>query len=226
MDPLSIIASAITIVSAISKIYDNMKDIQGLPKAFKEVGQNLNLADETLKLARAQLQSQNISESTKEAINPVLRDCERKATSLNRIFEEISKVEEGGKKAKDWAALASLYRRTVLHLGKAHRVETLMQGILTGLKGLAIHRVFSTENQEQMDKLERALESLSKVEPSLNDSDFDRSGTQLNQDIATGGTGNQFVNEAGYQTNKFGGNDYNTGGAAMYFGTGFLNGKD
>lgn len=226
MDPLSIIASAITIISTVSNIYESLKDIQGLPKAFKEVGQNLNLADETLKLARTQLESQNVSEPTKEAITTVLKDCERKATSLNRIFEEISKVEEGGKKAKDWAGLANLYRKIVLRLGKVHRVETLMQGILNGLKGLAIHKVFSTEHQEQVDKLERAIESLSKVEPSLNDSDFDKSSTQLNMEIASGGTGNQIFNETGNQTNRFGGYDFNTGGAPMHFGMGFLNAKD
>ncbi|KAH7129661.1 putative ankyrin repeat-containing protein [Dactylonectria estremocensis] len=186
MDPLSVIASTIAVVQAISTTYKAIQHLRGLPNEFKEVNRNLPLAQDTLDLARDHLQDLALDESTKKAIQPVVTGCEEKAKMLQDIFE---KVEKGVKNAKDGSVL-DFYRTSLLRLGKAHRVETLMQGILRGLNALATNQLFKTATQSQMAQLKEAIDQLSNVKSSVPDSDFEGSVTQ---NIASGGTGHQSI---------------------------------
>lgn len=188
MDPLSIIASTITLVQAISSTYKAIQHLNGLPNEFKEVNRNLSLAEDTLDLAGKQLQSLALDESSKKAIQPVVSGCKEKAKMLQDIFE---KVQKGVTNAKGGSVL-DFYRTSLLRLGKAQRVETLMQGILRGLDALATNRLFRTATQSQMAQLKEAIDQLSNVKSSVPDSDFDGSGTNT-QNIASGGTGNMSV---------------------------------
>ncbi|KAH7109488.1 hypothetical protein B0J13DRAFT_663639 [Dactylonectria estremocensis] len=106
---------------------------------------------------------------------------------LQDIFE---KVEKGAKSAKDGSVL-DFYHTSLLRLGKAHQVETLMRGILKGLDALATNQLFKTATQSQMAQLKEAIDQLSNVESSVPDSDFESSGTNFTQNIASGGTGHQ-----------------------------------
>ncbi|KAI8625984.1 putative ankyrin repeat-containing protein [Xylariaceae sp. FL1651] len=186
MDPLSTIASTIAIVQAISSTYKAIQHLRGLPDEFNEVNRNLPLAQDTLGLAREQLQGRTLDESSKQALRPLVNDCEEKAKMLQDIFE---KVKKGVNNAKDGSVL-DIYRTTVLRLGKAHRVETLMQGIQRGLNALATNRLFRVATQSQMAELKEAVNHLSNVESSVPDSDFNSLGTN-SQHIAPGGTGYQ-----------------------------------
>ncbi|RYP02732.1 hypothetical protein DL764_005662 [Monosporascus ibericus] len=186
MDPLSVITSTIAVVQAISSTYKAIQHVRGLPDEFNEVNRNLPVAQNTLGLAREQLQGLALDESSKEALQPLVCGCEEKAKMLQAIFE---KVEKGVKNAKDGSVL-DFYRTSVLRLGKAHRVETLMQGILRGLDALATNQLFRTATQSQMAELKEAINQLSNVESSVPDSDFDSPGTN-SQHIASGGTGYQ-----------------------------------
>ncbi|KAK7419107.1 hypothetical protein QQZ08_011010 [Neonectria magnoliae] len=105
---------------------------------------------------------------------------------LQDIFEE---VEKRVKNAKEGSML-DFYRTSLLRLGKAHRVETLMQGILRGLDALATNRLFKTATQSQMAELKKAIDQLSNVKSSVPDSDLEGS---VAQNIASGGTGNQSI---------------------------------
>ncbi|KAH7118110.1 hypothetical protein B0J13DRAFT_570440 [Dactylonectria estremocensis] len=174
MDPLSIIASTIAVVQAISSTYKAIQHLRGLPNEFNEVNRNLPLAQDTLGLARDQLQGLALDESSKKALQPLVSGCEEKAKMLQDIFE---KVEKGVKSAKDGSVL-DFYRASLLRLGKAQRVETLMQGILRGLDALATNRLFKTATQSQMAQLKEAIDQLSNVESSVPDTDFDSSVTQ------------------------------------------------
>ncbi|KAH7108965.1 hypothetical protein EDB81DRAFT_769315 [Dactylonectria macrodidyma] len=185
MDPLSVIASTIAAVQAISSTYKTIQHLRGLPNEFNEVSRNLPLAQDTLGLARDRLQGLDLDDSSKEALQPVVSGCEEKAKMLQDIFE---KVEKGAKSAKDGFVL-DFYRTSLLRLGKAHRVETLMRGILKGLDALATNQLFKTATQSQMAQLKEAIDQLSNVESSVPDSDFE-SGTN-SQHIASGGTGYQ-----------------------------------
>ncbi|RYP66586.1 hypothetical protein DL769_005993 [Monosporascus sp. CRB-8-3] len=186
MDPLSAIASTIAVVQAISSTYKAIQHLRGLPDEFNEVNRNLPLAQDTLGLARGQLQGLALDESSKEALQPLVCGCEEKAKMLQAIFE---KVEKGVKNAQDGSVL-DFYRTSVLRLGKAHRVETLMQGILRDLDALATNQLFRTATQSQMAQLKEAINQLSNVESSVPDSDFESPGTN-SQHIASGGTGYQ-----------------------------------
>lgn len=101
MDPLSITVATIAIVQTISSTYDTIQRLKGLPKAFKEVGQELHLVKETLDLVRSQLQASSLDDSTQKAIEPIIRGCQEKAIALNGIFQEIEKKKKTDKKAKD-----------------------------------------------------------------------------------------------------------------------------
>ncbi|KAH7124971.1 hypothetical protein B0J13DRAFT_531240 [Dactylonectria estremocensis] len=186
MDPLSVITSTITVVQAISSTYKAIQHLRGLPNEFNEVGRNLPLAQDILGLARDQLRGLALDESSKKALQPLVSGCEEKAKMLQDIFE---KVEKKVKNAEDGSIL-TFYRSSLLHLGKAHRVETLMQGILRGLDALATNQLFKTATQSQMAQLKGAIVQLSNVESSILDSDFEGSVTQ---NIASEGTAHQPV---------------------------------
>ncbi|RYP50205.1 hypothetical protein DL768_004226 [Monosporascus sp. mg162] len=193
MDPLSITASTITVIQSISAAYKVIKQLKGLPKAFNQVGDNLPLVEDTLEAAHARLEKASLDASSKKAIEPVTQRCQEKAKALRDIFQEVERGRKDTKDAKDWSALASFYRTKVLPMGKASRVEALMHDILCGLRGLAIHHLFKAATEKQLEKLEKAIQDLSAVEPSLPDSDFEKGSTaNIAQTIESGGTGYQF----------------------------------
>ncbi|KAH7124516.1 WD domain-containing protein [Dactylonectria macrodidyma] len=211
MDPLSVITSTITVIQAISSTYKAIQHLRGLPNEFNEVNRNLPLAQHTLGLARNQLQGLVLDGSSKKALQPLVSGCEEKAKMLQDIFE---KVEKGMKNAEDGSVL-DFYRSSLLRLGKAHRVETLMQGILRGLDALATNQLFKTATQSQMAQLKGAIDQLSNVKSSVADSDFEGSVTQ---NIATGGTGYQSViSGQDHKINSGGGKQFNA--HTMTFGT-------
>ncbi len=214
MDPLGVIASTIAIIQAISATYKAIQHLKGLPREFDEVNQDLPLVQDTLDLAHHQLEATDLDESSRKAIGPVVSGCREKAKKLQDIFEKV------GRDAKDGSVL-DFYRATLLRLGKAHRVETLMQDILEGLKALAVNRLFRTATQSQMAKLEKAIDKLSHVESSVPDSAFESSGTNVTQNVAQGGAGNQAVSSRGQMENVFG-NQFNSGGGNMTFGMEFM----
>ncbi|KAH7124342.1 WD domain-containing protein [Dactylonectria macrodidyma] len=213
MDPLSIVASTIAVVQAISSTYKAIQHLRGLPNEFNEVNRNLPLVQDTLGLARDQLQGLALDEPSKKAIQPIVSGCEEKAKILQDIFE---KVEKGTKKSKDGSVL-DLYRTLLLRLGKAHRVETLMQGILRGLDALATNQLFKTATRSQMAQLKDAIDQLSNVESSVPDSDFEGSMTN-SQNIASGGTGYlSVITGQGHNINPGSGEQYIA--QTMTFGT-------
>ncbi|SPO04105.1 uncharacterized protein DNG_06788 [Cephalotrichum gorgonifer] len=206
MDPLTILTSTITLVQAISSTYDVIQHLRGLPNEFKEVSRNLPLAQDTLGLARYQLQGRALDESAKKAIQPFVVGCEEKAKMLQNIFE---KVERGMQNARHGSVFES-YRTSLLPLGKAHRVEILMQGILGDLDRLATNRLFRTATQSQMTQLKDAIDQLSKVKSSVRDSDFEGAGTNATQNNSSGARGYQYVNSSqGQQFNSGGGKQFN-----------------
>jgi hypothetical protein len=156
MDPLSTIASIIAIFQAICLANKGIQHLRDLPEEFKEVNRNLPLVQDTLDLARDQLLGTDLGESSTCAIESILRDCHEKARVLLDIFQKVDKEK---KDVNNWSVL-DFYRTTLLRLGKAHRVETLMQGILGGLKALAINQLFRAATQSQIASLEEAIKRL------------------------------------------------------------------
>lgn len=205
MDPLSIIASIITIVDSILSTYSAIREIKGLPKAFEEVERNLSLVRETLEIAQRQLHYNTPSDAEKRAIEPVTKTCESTLDELNKILTKIQKQKkEDNGETKDWSSLAKFYHKVVIPMGKAHRVETLMCSIMRSLKVLAIHQMFKAATQSQIGKLEEAIKGLSQVEPSIPDSDFESKGSTINQ--TNNDRANGFLCTEGTMHNIVGGN--------------------
>ncbi|KAH6881025.1 WD domain-containing protein [Thelonectria olida] len=226
MDPLSIILATISLLEATSTAYEAIKHVTGLPKAFEKVNESLPLAQDTLRSARDTLTS-----TEKATIGPIVGKCEEKAKALLDIFEKVEakhkehKEHQASEDTKNWPVV-DFYRKTLRNLGrmaKAHRVEALMQDIMEELKELAINKIFKTATDAQVTRLEKAIEELAKVEPSVPDSDLEDLGmVNISQLVASGGKGNQGVATGSANQNNVFGSEFNSGGGAMSFGMGFL----
>ncbi|OBT58317.1 hypothetical protein VE04_01787 [Pseudogymnoascus sp. 24MN13] len=205
MDPISILASAITFIGAITKTYETINKISGLPKAFDIVKEDLPLVQRILENAQNSITSSKPSEEESQAILAIIKPSNEKAKELKRIFDEVQAQCKGDQDAKDWARVCAIYHKALRGI-KAHRVETLMDEILKGMKKLALSQVFKSAMQEDLKAIEKAIEELSKVEPSVTDSEFDSPGTiHASQAVQTGASGQQNIPQGGVNT-FYGGN--------------------
>jgi hypothetical protein len=103
------------------------------------VSRNLPLAEDTLSLARDQLEAQALHESSRKALGPIVSGCEKKA---KQVYDICKKVEKSVKNVDIF--VLDIYRTSLLYLGKVYRVEILMQGILKGLDALTMNQMFRT----------------------------------------------------------------------------------
>lgn len=214
MDPLSVIASTIAILQATAATYKAIQHLKNLPKEFDEVYKNLPVAQDTLRQAHDHLQGQSLDDASKAALQPVVSDCERDVAKLHKIFETVANAV---KNTKDGSVL-DFYRTSLLRLGKANRVETLMRGVLSSLDKLATNRLFQTATQNQVAQLKESFEKLSTVASSVPNSEFEDLGTIMNQSIASGGTGHQsHYSGQGQQILSGSGRQFNA--HTMHFGT-------
>jgi hypothetical protein len=127
------------------------------------------------------------------------------------IFEAVKNAQ--GKSIKQ------AYKRAVnqLKIGTGGRVEDLMKGILSDVKSLSENQVFQIA--EQIDKLQKAIDDLAKVIPSLTDSELEAEsgnayqtgdnntqnnafGDGDNVQFGSGGTMNK--GQTFHQTNQYG----------------------
>lgn len=212
MDPLSIIASTIAVVQATAATYKAIQKLKGLPKEFIEISQRFPLAEDTLCLLRSQLETQTLDEASKTAIEPCITSCEVKAKKLRDIFQSI---ESGVRKD---GSVIEFYRILLLRLGKAQRVETLMNGMLRDLDVITTNRIFSGVAIQGLEtRLKQAINQLSTVTSSVPDTGLDNPKS-INQTIEFGGTG--YLAHSQYN-NPGNGQQYNVSGSGhtMNFGT-------
>jgi hypothetical protein len=221
MDPLSITASIIAIIGGISAISKTIKTIEGLPKAFDEVQKDLPLVLGILRGAQnSLLDGQEITDDEKNAVVAVLQPSRDKAEQLKRIFDDVRVECEKDRDAKVWAKFRTAYHKALRGV-KALRVEHLMMEILEGMEKLALSQVFKSVTQNDIQALEKAIHDLSKVEPSLLDSEFGTDGQIFaSQENASGAIAQQ--------NNVQGGENTFNSGQHVVTGTGhtFNYGKD
>jgi hypothetical protein len=201
MDPLSIAASTITILGAISTTFKTLKTIKQLPEAFDKVQNDLPLVEGILRSAENRLgDDQNATDEDKNAALQVLRPTFEKAQELHRVFNAMQDECKKDQGAKDWAKLRGVYHKAVRGF-KASRVEHLMKDILENMKKLALSQIFKSADQFDIQALEKAIQDLANVEPSLPDSEFLPDGQiAASQDIAEGGFGMQNNIQGGTNT--------------------------
>ncbi|KAI1176828.1 hypothetical protein F4777DRAFT_234081 [Nemania sp. FL0916] len=162
-----VIGTAITIIDATIKVYDAIKDLHGLPDAFREVNRRLPLLKNILTDAggeEAKDDTNPMSSHEATSLKEIIDSCNKKVERLCAIFTRIQKSSD--------RTFSSAYRSLTLKLGKASRVETLMSDIWKDIDLLMAHRVFKDSTQKHVKEVEQAKQELERVTPSLPDSDF------------------------------------------------------
>lgn len=218
MDPLSVTASTIGIIGAAVATYETIDKIVNLPKTFDEIKRDLPLVQSILLDAQESLDGLDLSDEQTQNILTILKPCNEAANELNRIFEAVQIQCEKDQGEKDWRRLRVVYHGA-LRGRKAHRVETLMHTIMNSLKKLALSRVFKTPMQNDVKAIETALNKLSKVEPSLEDAEFDHPAPiNASQAVAEGASAYQ--NNSHGHNNTFNSGKYVTSGSGHTFNFG------
>jgi len=156
---IGVIAGIIGIVDGIAKVHSAANDASGLPEAFQDVAQRLPLVREILQTALAHLKARSPDDKLYQAIKPVLRRCNDKATRLEKLFEKS--IPQTG------ASRSDRYFLAVRSLGKGSLVKSLMKGILEDVQLLADNHVMRLAPDSRLGELERAAEEVSAIPPSL-----------------------------------------------------------
>ncbi|KAK4210289.1 hypothetical protein QBC37DRAFT_35880 [Rhypophila decipiens] len=153
---VGLITSIITITETLVKVYKCLKDIEDLPREFQDVGNRLPLLGQSLHAAKSGAGSIT-SDGEADALHTLLVSCEKKTEQLLEIFEKIrDNATERSVKAA--------YKKLDLRLGKASRVQTLMDEILKDVQVLAAHRAFKPALRAQVSALGEARKTLVLVE--------------------------------------------------------------
>ena len=173
VEVFALVVNIISVAETIAQVYSAIKDLHGLPDAFREVNKRLPLVEQTLGDVKSQTANIKSAEEAK-AMLTLLKSSQGKIKELETIFNEIAK------NSKD-NFMVSVYKSVIAKLGKKGRVETLMDGILKDLGVLVAHHVFQTSTQKHVEDLDKARKELAKVTPSLADSEFDEKGSNATQ---------------------------------------------
>lgn len=192
MDPLSIIASVIGLLGAMTTTYTTIKKIAGLPKAFDKVRDDFPFVQSIFRDAQNRfIDGQQPSDQESKAALAIVNPCHDKVKELKRIFDEVEAECKKDQDAMDWARIRVAYHKA-LRGSKAQRVESLMKDILQDLQKLALSQLFKSAMKKELQAIEKAIEELSKVEPSLADSEFESRGDiYASQTVAEGATAQQ-----------------------------------
>lgn len=227
---MDVIASTLAILGAVSDAYTGIQKLVNLPKAFKEVRDQLPLAEQLLKAAKVVLEE---NPDAKTPTSDCLEACKQKAETLRNIFEDLRDTAKESTLGKDsegqveWSAstLADAYKTRLLRfkrMAKANKVEKLMKDIMEKLKTLSTYQSFKTPAiwQDKIEEITASIDALTTVtekHPSIDDDDLpDDNNERFQQNIHDNATGFQNINQRdGYMPvatgsyNNFGPNAHN-----------------
>lgn len=165
VEVVGLIGATIGIIQAIGKIYQAIKDRKGLPGAFEEISNKLPLLENTLELTKSYAEEANVD--LDESIQSTVKGCQDRATKLKKIFEEIRDAKISKSKP-----IMKWYRLIVIPQGKNYRVEDLMKNMMIDVQSLSNNQVFKAATRTQIEELQKAIEELAQVEPSIPDDLF------------------------------------------------------
>jgi len=92
---LGVISSIISIIDTTKKIYDAAHDINGLPKAFRDVAGKLPLILELVKGAEQFVKSSDINQDACKALKTILEPCRRRMTEVQEVFDKVIPKKRG-----------------------------------------------------------------------------------------------------------------------------------
>ncbi|KAL7796463.1 nucleoside phosphorylase domain-containing protein [Trichoderma afarasin] len=163
----------------------DIEDLFNLPNEFIQVYRCFLVAKDTLSYAR---KNATWDESSTDSVQSSATSLEKKAKMLQKIFSQVG--EEIENDSNDESVL-DCYRDTLLKLGKSYRVEVLMLGLLKDLIALFTKDLLKDEDYMKFNELKESIDTMSQVKSSVSDDNFQTSGANFTQNVATGGTGHQ-----------------------------------
>jgi predicted peroxiredoxin len=199
------IASIITIIDEIKKIYDTATNARGLPTAFCEVAGCLPIIENILESAKEHINQRGTDEALCKGVKVTIQACEEKAKVLEELFQNVF--------SEDGASGKERYRKAVKSFGKGHAVENLMKGMLEDVQLLVCESGMKTANKTQKEQIAQAIVEVSALESSVPERIFqDQAFSPANH-----GSGPQYNAQGEY---IFQGHapQYNAPGGTMNFG--------
>jgi hypothetical protein len=208
---VGLIASIITVVETSKKLYDASHDAKGLHEAFRDVAQNIPLVLDILRDCHAiQQQVDKDHHTTSDAIlkleleessaatKTVMVDCHKKTKMLQDIFEKVMPEDGAGKRERARKAARSFKP------GRPKQVVDLMTKIISQLQTLQTSRFFKSELEKRAVDIKSAMDKLSELGPSLEDSEstFRHTGSGA-QNINTGRGVQHNYNQSGKKSKMF-----------------------
>lgn len=125
VEVVGLISGIISIVDAIVKVHNAIKDTSGLPSAFRDIAPRLPLLKESLIAAQEGIED-GADGTSYSSLKTVLEGCARKAVALERMFRAMA--------LKPSTSKFRRYLVLVRSLGKGRQVEDLMDSILDDMQ--------------------------------------------------------------------------------------------
>jgi N-terminal domain on NACHT_NTPase and P-loop NTPases len=182
VEVISLVSAIISLLNTTLQIYNVAKDGSGLPASFRDVASRLPLVQDTLNSTLQSFEEDTPSPESQKAIKVVLEACEDKAAALEKIFRAV--IPPAG------SSRVERYRKALLTIPKADKVETLMSGILADLQVLTGNHAIKTATRVQIQKLIDVAQRDRFVETPSGQFNNMGSGSQ----IVHSGDGNQNIN--------------------------------
>lgn len=173
VEALGLISSIISILDALGNIINAYHDNAGLPETMRDAQDRLPLIRYILSLVKESLEYSRTDKrkDTQEyrAMTRVLKGCEKKIMSLDRIFRNVLPLEGNG----DGPTRASVRRRLTtatrmtLHMGKNRKVMSLMKEILEDIGLLANNHSIASSVRKQIKASTQAIQMQRSAPPDL-----------------------------------------------------------
>jgi hypothetical protein len=121
--------------------------------AFREVSGRLPIISNILNSANLAIRDKD--DASCKCVKPVVEACERKAKTLQELFQKAIPADGAGDIQRYWKAV-KVY-------GHGNEVENLMKGMLEDIQLLACEHGMKTVIKDQQDEIARAITEVSAV---------------------------------------------------------------
>ncbi|KAK3346563.1 hypothetical protein B0T25DRAFT_552317 [Lasiosphaeria hispida] len=197
---IGVISAIVAILDAATKVYAAAKDASGLPSSFRSAAQRLPLVMDTLRAAKDGLKP-TAAEDSYSSLVLVLESCEKKARSLQKVFQLVAPAPGASTPRRVATAMRAL--------NKSKKVDELMKGIMDDIQLLAGNHAINSATRAQINDLTKAVESASASAVQISK----HRSPRLHGSIVNYGDGAQTIH------NGVGSQNITTGGAPQFNGT-------
>jgi hypothetical protein len=133
---VGIVSSIVQLVDFSSKVVERLDDFASsvgeVPRAFRHIKTELPLIIDSLRRIQEQARDGSVEKATVDAVEPVIKDCEREITRLEKILDKT--VPSVG--ASSW----DRRKKAFLSLGKDKNVEEIAESLARYVRVLTLHQ--------------------------------------------------------------------------------------